>query len=255
MKKLYFVGTAGFIPTKNRDNCSVLYSSADNKYLLIDCPGSIVQKLMRLDIDINTVRNIFISHCHPDHVYGLPALIHNFYDKKGNIKIYCSVWAKPTIEAMLDIHGLRSERFPEMQIITLQANDKLRLEGLTLEAIENVHSQDSLALSVFEGNSHIIYSSDTRIDHDIAAHIRKNTVLIHECTCHSKYFEEFPQMHKSHCSSLDLRNWLNRLDIKPKAIYPIHFMLRDDNDLEIMQEELRGFDYLYWPEDLSSIEL
>ena len=59
MTKLIFLGTSSSIPTKTRDNTSFVFSQKKLK-LLIDCPGSIIQKLIKADIDFRKLQNIHL---------------------------------------------------------------------------------------------------------------------------------------------------------------------------------------------------
>lgn len=255
IKKLHFLGTAAFIPTKERDNAALLYSGGNGDTILIDCPGSIVQKLMRLEIDYKAIKNIVISHAHPDHIYGLCSFIHCFYNISGELNIYSSQITQKTIKDMLSLHKLDRESFPQVNYITLSHNKSFNIgPDIKIKAFKNKHSIDSLGIRISEGDTDIVYSSDTAILDEIREQISQNTVLIHECTSHSEYFEKYPKMHENHCSSRGLAVFLSSLAIKPKAIYPIHFLLENDQDLEKMKKELEEIENIYWADDMNYIE-
>ena len=61
--KLLFLGTAGAIPGKDRDNTSIAFD-LDGDIFLVDCPGSAVQKLLKADWNPLKIKNVLISHAH-----------------------------------------------------------------------------------------------------------------------------------------------------------------------------------------------
>jgi len=51
MVKIVFLGTAASIATKKRDNTSFVIYVNKRDFMLVDCPGSIVQKLDKINLD------------------------------------------------------------------------------------------------------------------------------------------------------------------------------------------------------------
>jgi len=100
MSELLFIGTGGSVATEERDNTSFLFLSQD-AVAMIDCPGSVVHKLKKIQIDPRSVRSIIVTHIHPDHIYGLPSLIHSLMlddcvieilgSPEGGLMIYAGV--------------------------------------------------------------------------------------------------------------------------------------------------------------------
>ena len=71
-----FLGTSGSVPSAVRDTTSIVVVVPEGS-LLIDCGGSPVQKLRRAGVDPQALVSVVITHIHPDHSYGLPALVRN----------------------------------------------------------------------------------------------------------------------------------------------------------------------------------
>src|SRR2546428_2784063 len=69
-----FLGTSGSVPSAVRDTTSLVFVVPQGA-ILIDCGGSPIQKLRRAGVDPNALAVVVITHIHPDHAYGLPALI------------------------------------------------------------------------------------------------------------------------------------------------------------------------------------
>src|SRR5438445_668308 len=85
-----FLGTSGSVPSAVRDTTSLVFVVPQGA-ILIDCGGSPIQKLRRAGVDPNALAVVVITHIHPDHAYGLPALIRNLsvLGRQAPLTIYC----------------------------------------------------------------------------------------------------------------------------------------------------------------------
>ncbi|MDD3177924.1 MAG: ribonuclease Z [Candidatus ainarchaeum sp.] len=72
--KMYFLGTSSSTPTKNRNLSSLLINYKGNNYLF-DCPENVQQQIMKVSESILKIKNIFITHFHGDHFFGLLGLL------------------------------------------------------------------------------------------------------------------------------------------------------------------------------------
>ncbi len=72
--KVTILGTGSATPSLLR-NPSAQILSDDHEYYLIDCGEGTQNQLIKLKVKANKIKNIFISHLHGDHYFGLIGLI------------------------------------------------------------------------------------------------------------------------------------------------------------------------------------
>lgn len=72
--KIKFIGTGSARTNLKRFHTSFFISSSDSN-ILIDCGDGLSRKLKELGFVLNAIKNILISHLHPDHFAGLASLI------------------------------------------------------------------------------------------------------------------------------------------------------------------------------------
>ncbi len=96
MEKIIVLGTGTASAIENFNTCFVLEDNKNN-YLLVDTGGGngIFRQFKKANIDVSNIHNIFLSHKHIDHLYGMLwiyrfvdlAIQKNKYD--GELNIYC----------------------------------------------------------------------------------------------------------------------------------------------------------------------
>jgi ribonuclease Z len=74
---LVFLGTSGSMPTARRAPSSILLRRGGER-LLFDCGEGTQRQLLRSEIGLVELREIFITHYHADHYLGLPGMLKTF---------------------------------------------------------------------------------------------------------------------------------------------------------------------------------
>lgn len=72
--KVFILGTASSIPTKDRNPPSVVIWR-EGVYYMFDCGEGTQRQMMKAGLGFNRQMKIFITHIHGDHVLGLPGLL------------------------------------------------------------------------------------------------------------------------------------------------------------------------------------
>ena len=106
---------------------------------LIDCGDG--DAILRLTQDNHTIiRGIFLTHCHLDHIYGLPKVLKHFPDAK----IYCS---GQTHKGLKDDTMNLSYLMPEVSF-------SFNYDENVVELFEGLHSIDDIKLEMIICNGH-----------------------------------------------------------------------------------------------------
>jgi len=90
--QVYFLGTAGALPTPNKNpSCIMVRRGSDT--IIFDCGEGAQQQMMRARTGF-TVDAVFITHWHADHYLGLPGLVQtmSFMGRKEPLLVYGPKW-------------------------------------------------------------------------------------------------------------------------------------------------------------------
>jgi ribonuclease Z len=97
--ELTILGCSSATPTSNRNPTSQLLNIAE-RYFLIDCGEATQIQLRKFHIKFSRINNIFISHLHGDHYFGLVGLLSSFHllGRTVDLHLYCTEELKEIIE-------------------------------------------------------------------------------------------------------------------------------------------------------------
>jgi ribonuclease Z len=146
-----------------------------------------VQKLRRVGIDPVGLAAVVVTHTHPDHVYGLPALIQCLLilGRTAPLPIYCRVEHVGLVERLLGLFGLFDEGLA-LPVVPVEPREGVRVletPDLVVTASPNVHGRmPNLAVRLDAEDRSLVYSSDTRPCAEVKALARGATALVHEAT-------------------------------------------------------------------------
>jgi len=191
-----FLGTSGSIPSLARDTTSLVFAG-DAGAILVDCGGSPVRKLRRAGVDPLSIHHVVVTHLHPDHSYGLPALVHNLRQlgRHAPLGILCRPEHVEALQTLLGVFGLWQRRgmYP---IEFTAAGPMIGAPGLvcgplTLTTGPNDHGQMpnlAVRIDVVANGAPgprpraVVYSSDTAPCGSVVELARGADTLIHDAT-------------------------------------------------------------------------
>ncbi len=184
-----FLGTSGAIPSATRDTTSLAFVGR-SEVLVVDVGGSPTRKLAAAGIDVRRVTHVLITHIHPDHSYGLPALIQNLtlIGRTAPLPIFCRAEHVAALTSLVDLFELRTRRgnfpVPIQGIEPREGVEVLRTESFVVSASPNAHGRmPNLAVRVdVPRRTAVVYSSDTEPCGEVVRLATSADTLIHEAT-------------------------------------------------------------------------
>lgn len=133
MIEVIFIGTSSMVPTKERNQSSILISYK-NEGILIDCGEGTQRQLKIAGISLTKITKILITHWHGDHTLGLPGMIQSMSTSSYNrtLEVYGPKGTKRYFDAMfrafvfdkkvnIDIKEVKEGRFFENDDFILEA--------------------------------------------------------------------------------------------------------------------------------------
>lgn len=143
MLRVTFLGTAGALPTIERNPSSILINRK-GELIMFDCGEGTQQQMMRGRTGMMNLTAIFITHFHADHVLGIPGLLQtmNFQGRVQPLEIYGPRYAKEFMELLSKL-GFNDVAF-EVKAIELKHGDTLDRGEYWIEAVKTEHSVPSL---------------------------------------------------------------------------------------------------------------
>jgi ribonuclease Z len=258
MSGIYFMGTGGAAATLERDN-TALALRCGGEVMLVDCPGCITRKLKILGLDPRRIRALFVTHVHPDHIYGLPSLVHSLMLDDLRIRLFGSPDALRFCRELLDFFHLQDEGIRcRIEFVNLDGEDRFEpIPGVRCRSLPVPHQESSRAFfwDFLEEGKSLAYSGDTPIHPPLFKWAAGTDTLIHDCSVPSRFFREYPFLPRMHTNALDLGRMAQEAGVR--RLIPCHFFGElSFEDREIAEEIRRHFrGDLKIPQDLMEVAL
>ncbi|OPY53113.1 MAG: Ribonuclease Z [Methanosaeta sp. PtaU1.Bin112] len=149
MLNVTFLGTAGSLPTPER-NPSAILINREGEMILFDCAEGTQRQMMRARTGMMRLHYIFLTHLHADHILGIPGLLETmaFQGRTDPITIVGPIHTMNLVECFKSICYF-SRNF-DVQAIELAPGDVLKMKGFQVRAISTQHSVPSLGYSLEE---------------------------------------------------------------------------------------------------------
>ena len=112
--ELTFLGCSSATPTSIRNPTAQLLNIAE-RFFLIDCGEATQIQLRKYKLKFQRINNIFISHLHGDHYFGLIGLLSSMHllGRTLDLNIYCP----PELEEIINLQFKHSQTYLKYKII------------------------------------------------------------------------------------------------------------------------------------------
>jgi ribonuclease Z len=146
--RITFLGTAAARPTVGR-NVSSLVIQREGELLMFDCGEGTQRQMMRFGTGF-ALDDIFFSHLHGDHFFGITGLLRTMglQDRREPIRLYTPRGSEALLRQAVE---LGYDRVPfEVQIVEVEPGDALERGEYEIVAYRTSHGGRSLGYAVRE---------------------------------------------------------------------------------------------------------
>jgi len=144
-----FLGTSGSTPTPQRALAATLVRRGGER-LLFDCAEGTQRQLLRCDVGLVELEEIFLTHFHADHYLGLPGMLKT-YSLRGRelpLTIYGPRGLRDLLTTLRRIFGRLT--YP-LETVELEPGDGLDRNGYRLETFAVHHGVAAVGYALVEG--------------------------------------------------------------------------------------------------------
>ncbi len=139
--KVTILGSNSAIPTVKRNPTAQLVNH-NERLFLVDCAEGTQVQLRKIKIRIQRVSNIFISHLHGDHFFGLIGLISSMHLLGRNKKL--NIYGPAKLEEILNI---------QLEASQTKLNYELVFHPLEMDSEDIIYEDEKLTISTIPTKS------------------------------------------------------------------------------------------------------
>ncbi|MCC6028122.1 MAG: ribonuclease Z [Archaeoglobus sp.] len=151
MLKIVFLGTAGTVPSVDRNTSAVFVQYSGYRFLF-DCGEGAQRQMMIARLGFRNLDHIFITHMHTDHFIGIFGLIEtlSLNGRKKDLNFYTP---KPDVlKALFEIFGYENLDF-ELKVKKVSDGDEVDFSDFKVVAFETEHIVESVGYALIERDS------------------------------------------------------------------------------------------------------
>ncbi|MFZ3588477.1 ribonuclease Z [Bacillus sp. DJP31] len=150
--EIIFLGTGAGVPAKERNVSSIALQLLEERGVtwLFDCGEATQHQILHTSIRPRRIENIFITHLHGDHIFGLPGLLgsRSFQGGETTLTLYGPPGIKEFVEVTLRVSSTHL-RYP-LKVVEIQEGIIFEDEQFAIEARLLQHGIPSFGYRVTE---------------------------------------------------------------------------------------------------------
>ncbi len=248
-------GTPNALPDRYGSSIAVLVN--DCPYLF-DFGSGIVRRMKKANIDLQSIKTVFLTHLHTDHTIGYPDLIFtswvlgrqnplDVYGPPGLIHMTEQITSAYKEDVRARLEGLEPANSTGHKVNAYEVAPGLIFQdsNLKVEAfLANHGSMKAYGYKIQTPDKVIVISGDTAPFDDLINYYSGCDILIHEVYSAEGY-RDLPQVwqdyHKEmHTSTYELGDIAN--EVKPKLLILYHQLFWGKSEIELVEEIRKKYD-------------
>ena len=145
---LVFLGTSGSMPTAQRAPAALLLRRGGER-LLFDCAEGTQRQLLRSNVGLIELREVFLTHYHADHYLGLPGMLKTFSLRGRDVPI--TIYGPPGLRDLFDaLRRIFGRLTYTVELKELRPGDELIRDDYRLEAFAVAHGVSAVGYALVE---------------------------------------------------------------------------------------------------------
>lgn len=229
MEKIIMLGTGNGGTLNLYNTCFVIQNNKGN--FLVDTGGSIeiINRLNKVNIDYKTIRHIFISHSHTDHILGIfwmfkkisRLAMHGEISEK--INLYCN---NVVFEAIKEVskHILSKKLMDAIYAIVdfkvLQNGDIYNINGIDYTFFDiQARGTKQFGFECMINDKRLVFLGDETLNPHLYDKVKYADYVMHEAFCLDSEEEIFHAYEKNHSTAKSASEIMNKLEVKNLILY------------------------------------
>jgi ribonuclease Z len=145
---LVFFGTSGSMPTADRAPTALMIRRGGER-LLFDCAEGTQRQMLRSNVGLVDLREVFLTHYHADHYLGLPGMLKTFAlrGREAPITIYGPHGLSDLFSSLRRIFGKLTYPY---ELVELAAGDSLDRDDCRLTTFPVAHGVSAIGYALVE---------------------------------------------------------------------------------------------------------
>lgn len=266
MDKVIMLGTGNGGTMDLFNTCFVIQNKDEN--FLVDTGGSIeiLKRLNQVGIDYKSLRHVFISHSHTDHILGLfwyfkklsRYLMHGWGDDK--INIYCNDVVFESIKEVskhIIPKKLMDIIYKFVNFVVLEDNDKHNINGIDYTFFDiKAKGTKQFGFECNLNGKNFAFLGDETLNPELYERIVNFDYVMHEAFCLDREENIFHAYEKNHSTAKSVSEVMNKLNIKNLILYHTEESHKEQRKKLYTQEAQEYFNgKVIVPNDLEIIEI
>jgi ribonuclease Z len=143
-----FLGTSGSAPTAQRATSATLIRRGGDR-ILVDCGEGTQRQLLRSDVGLVDLEDVFLTHFHADHYLGLPGMLKTFAlrGRELPLSLYGPVGLRDLLGTLQRVFGKLTY---EVRTVELRPGDAIERDGFRIRAFAVDHGPQALGYLLVE---------------------------------------------------------------------------------------------------------